>query len=100
MTASVSVIQRAPYSVAQGAPHVPKWQCHFPVCFHEAAQLNPERWRERQQIVQRRVLRYFNRHGLLDEAAANGILSRQGFGGFSIDASVRIEAYTVSPYVG
>ena len=42
-------------------------------------------------VVQRRVLRYFHRHGLLDEADAHGMLSWQGSGGFSIDASVRIE---------
>ena len=45
-----------------------------------------------QRVVQRRVLRYFRRHDLLDESAANGMLSWQGSGGFSIDASVRIEA--------
>jgi hypothetical protein len=41
--------------------------------------------------VQRRVLRYFPTHGLLDEADAHGMLSWQGSGGFSVDASVRIE---------
>jgi len=61
------------------------------VCFHEAAHLTPERWHELQHVVQRRVLRYFHRHGLLDEADAHGMLSWQGSGGFSIDASVRIE---------
>jgi hypothetical protein len=44
-----------------------------------------------QHVVQRRVLRYFRRHGLLDEADAHGMLSWRGSGGFSIDASVRIE---------
>ena len=58
------------------------------VCFHAAA---AERWQELQHAVQRRVLRYFHRHGLLDEADAQGMLSWQGSGGFSIDASVRIE---------
>ena len=58
---------------------------------YEAAQLTPERWHELQYVVQRRVLRYFHRHGLLDEADAHGMLSWQGSGGLSIDASVRIE---------
>ncbi len=59
--------------------------------FHEATGLTPEHWHELQHVVQRRVLRYFRRHGLLDESDAHGMLSWQGSGGFSIDASVRIE---------
>ena len=59
--------------------------------FHEAALLRSEHWLELQHVVQRRVLRYFRRHGLLDEADAHGMLSWRGSGGFSIDASVRIE---------
>ena len=35
---------------------------------------------------------YFRRHGLLDELDAAGMLTWQGSGGFSVDASVRIEA--------
>ena len=61
------------------------------VRFHEAAELTPWHWTELQHVVQRRVLRYFHRHGLLDEADAHGMLSWQGSGGFSIDAAVRIE---------
>ena len=61
------------------------------VRFHEAALLQSEDWHELQHVVQRRVLRYFRRHGFLDEADAHGMLSWQGSGGFSIDASVRIE---------
>ena len=61
------------------------------VCFHEATRLTPEHWHELQHVVQRRVLRYFRTHGLLDEADAHGMLSWQGSGGFSIDASVRIQ---------
>jgi hypothetical protein len=57
------------------------------VCFHEAAQLTAERCQELQHVVQRRVLRYFHRHGLLDEADAHGMLSWQGSGGFSIGSS-------------
>ena len=37
------------------------------------------------------VLRHFSRHDLLDEADSHGMLSWRGSGGFSIDASVRIE---------
>jgi len=61
------------------------------VRFHEAAQLTPEHWAELQYVLQRRVLRYFRRNRLLDEVDAHGMLSWQGSGGFSIDASVRIE---------
>jgi hypothetical protein len=34
------------------------------------------------------VLRYFRTQDLLDEADANGMLSWQGSGGFSIDAEI------------
>jgi Putative transposase/Transposase zinc-binding domain len=61
------------------------------VSFHEAALLTPEHWHALQYELQRRVLRYFRRHGLLDKTDAHGMLSWQGSGGFSIDASVRIE---------
>ena len=61
------------------------------VRFHEATGLTAEHWHELQHVVQRRVLRYFRTHGLLDEADAHGMLSWQGSGGFSIDASVRIQ---------
>jgi hypothetical protein len=59
--------------------------------FHEASLLQPEHWLRLQGVVQRRVLRYFRTHGLLDELDALDMLSWQGSGGFSIDASVRIE---------
>jgi len=59
--------------------------------FHEANLLQPEHWLRLQGVVQRRVLRYFRTHGLLDELDARDMLSWQGSGGFSIDASVRIE---------
>jgi Putative transposase/Transposase zinc-binding domain len=58
--------------------------------FHEASLLQPEHWVRLQGVVQRRVLRYFRTHGLLDELDARDMLSWQGSGGFSIDASVRI----------
>ncbi len=59
--------------------------------FHEATLLQPEHWTRLQGVIQRRVLRYFRAHGLLDELDALHMLSWQGSGGFSIDASVRIE---------
>jgi len=34
--------------------------------FHEASELEPRHWQELQQTVQKRVLRYFVRHDLLD----------------------------------
>jgi len=59
--------------------------------FHQATLLRPERWIRLQAVLQRRVLRYFRTHELLDDYHAFGMLSWQGSGGFSIDASVRIE---------
>jgi len=58
--------------------------------FHAASQLAQAHWLDLQRVVQRRVLRYFRTQGLLDEAATSGMLTWQGSGGFSIDASVRI----------
>jgi len=63
------------------------------VRFHEASELTPDHWHELQPTVQRRVLRYFHRHGLLDEDATTDMLTWQGSGGFSIDASVRIDGH-------
>jgi hypothetical protein len=59
--------------------------------FHEATRLQPHHWLNLQRVVQRRVLRYFRTHGLLDEPDADGMLGWRGSGGFSIDASVRIQ---------
>jgi hypothetical protein len=60
--------------------------------FHEAYELTTEHIRQVESVLQRRVLRYFRRQGLLDELDAAGMLTWQGSGGFSVDASVRIEA--------
>ena len=60
------------------------------VRFHEAFELSPEHVERLEATVQRRVLRHFARRGLLDEADADGMLTWQGSGGFSVDASVRI----------
>ncbi len=59
--------------------------------FHAASRLTTAHWLDLQRVVQRRVLRYFHTQGLLDQADASGMLTWQGSGGFSIDASVRIE---------
>ena len=59
--------------------------------FHEATHLAPDQWIELQRVIQRRVLRHFRARGLLDDDDAAGMLSWQGSGGFSVDASVRIE---------
>ncbi len=61
--------------------------------FHEASELEPRHWQELQRTVQRRVLRYFRRHDLLDASTTADMLTWQGTGGFSIDASVRIEGH-------
>ena len=77
--------------------------------FHEAHDLTPDRIAQVESVVQKRVLRYFRRQGLLDELDAAGMPGTrrrrvgQGSGGFfalraqvpsafSVDASVRIEA--------
>ena len=62
------------------------------IAFHEAHGLTPDRIAQVESVVQKRVLRYFRRQGLLDEVDAAGMLTWQGSGGFSVDASVRIEA--------
>ena len=61
------------------------------VTFHEARAWTDQRVERVEAIVQRRVLRHFARRGLLDEADTDDMLGWQGSGGFSVDASVRIE---------
>ncbi len=61
------------------------------VQFHEAARLGPEHSEALARLVQHRVLRAFRRRGFLADDAAAGMLAWQGTGGFSVDASVRIE---------
>ena len=60
--------------------------------FHEAYELTTEHIRQMESVLQRRILRCFRRRGLLDELDAASMLTWQGSGGFSVDASVRIEA--------
>ncbi len=59
--------------------------------FHEASELTSDRIRHLETTLRARVLRYFRRHDLLDDFDAAGMLAWQGSGGFSVDASVRIE---------
>jgi Putative transposase/Transposase zinc-binding domain len=59
--------------------------------FHEASDLSPAHVQHLEATVQHRVLRLFARRGLLDDADTDDMLTWQGSGGFSVDASVRIE---------
>ena len=61
------------------------------VRFHEATELAPAHWQEVERTVQRRVLRAFRARLLLEPDAAHAMLSWQASGGFSVDASVRVE---------
>ena len=61
------------------------------VHFAEAAALTPEDLAAVQQQVRARVLRWFARAGLLDTADARDMAGWDHGGGFSLDASVRIE---------
>jgi len=54
---------------------------HGEVRFHEASCLQPPDWERLQITVQHRVLRYFRRHGLLDEEVTEDMLTWQGTGG-------------------
>jgi hypothetical protein len=58
---------------------------------HEASGLTPEQWRRLERTVQKRVLRAFRKRELLEEDVAPDMLTWQASGGFSVDASVRIE---------
>ena len=63
------------------------------VQFHEATSLEGPDAKALARTVQLRVLRWFSRRGLLDRSAAADMRTWQGTGGFSVDASVRIEAH-------
>ncbi len=56
----------------------------------EAVDLTEQLIEELCETLRRRILRYFVRNGLLDEAAAEAMLARE-HSGFSLDASIRIE---------
>ena len=61
------------------------------VQFSEAGTLTPEDLAAVQQQVRARVLRWFARAGQLDPADAHDMAGWHHGGGFSLDASVRIE---------
>jgi len=60
--------------------------------FHEATGLTHELLERLQHTIRSRVLRHFRRHGLLEPHEAEDMLAWDHGGGFSLDASVRIEA--------
>jgi hypothetical protein len=60
------------------------------VRFHEATHFSADDAQALAPVLQRRILRLFQRRGLLDEHTVDDMLTWQGTGGFSVDASVRI----------
>jgi hypothetical protein len=60
------------------------------VTFHEATHLSADDVQRLERTLQRRVLRLFQRRGLLDEHTVADMLTWQASGGFSLDASVHI----------
>jgi Putative transposase len=60
------------------------------VTFHEATHLTADDVLRLQRTLQRRVLRLFQRRGLLDEPTVADMLTWQASGDFSLDASLRI----------
>jgi hypothetical protein len=61
--------------------------------FHEATALSPQLLERLQHTARKRVLRHFRRHGLLEPHEAEDMLGWDHGGGFSLDASVRIESH-------
>jgi len=60
------------------------------ITFHEATHFCADDVHRLQRTLQRRVLRLFERRGLLDARTVADMLTWQASGGFSLDASVRI----------
>jgi len=60
--------------------------------FFEATELTDEDVADLEETIRRRVLRYLVRHGQLDRAAADDMLTWE-HSGFSLDATTRIEAW-------
>jgi hypothetical protein len=60
------------------------------VRFHEATHFSADDAGALAPVLQRRILRLFQRRGLLDEHTVDDMLTWQGTGGFSVDAAVRI----------
>lgn len=63
------------------------------VRFHEATALTRADVEALRETVRCRVLRWFHRHGRLEEHTAREMLAWEHAGGFSLDASIRIEAH-------
>jgi len=60
--------------------------------FHQTSALSPQLLEHLQHTVRMRVLRHFVRHGLLEPHDTDDMLTWDHGGGFSLDASVRIDA--------
>jgi hypothetical protein len=60
------------------------------VRFHESTHFSADDAAALAPLFQRRILRLFQRRGLLDTHTTDDMLTWQGTGGFSLDASVRI----------
>jgi hypothetical protein len=60
------------------------------VRFHESTHFSADDAAALAPLLQRRILRLFQRRGLLDTHTTDDMLTWQGTGGFSLDASVRI----------
>jgi hypothetical protein len=67
------------------------------VRFHEATRLSADDAAALAPVLQRRILRLFQRRGLLDEHTVDDMLTWQGTGGFSLDAAVRIHGPDPAP---
>jgi hypothetical protein len=67
-------------------------ECDGGVRFFEATDLTDEDVALLEQTIRRRVLRYLQRHGYLDESAVEDMLGWEN-SGFSIDAGKRIESW-------
>jgi len=65
---------------------------HSRLRFHEATTLTPRLLEHLRHEIRRRVLRHFTRHPLLEPHDPEDMLSWDHGGGFSLDASARIEA--------
>jgi hypothetical protein len=61
------------------------------VRFHEATALTAADIEALTRTLQRRILRYFLRHDILERHVTDDMLTWQGTGGFSVDASVRVD---------
>jgi hypothetical protein len=60
------------------------------VRFHEATALTEADIEALTRTLQRRILRYFHRHDILERHVTDDMSTWQGTGGFSLDASVRV----------